>query len=56
MTASGVSHAVCPLSKTALVVIPAKAGIQNSSEFQDFGSTPAFAGVGRNDVRIITRT
>jgi len=35
---SVVSHAVCTLSKTALAVIPAEAGIQNSSEFLDSGS------------------
>ena len=44
------SHAVCTLSKTALVVIPAHAGIQRSFEALDSGSPPAFAGVGRNDV------
>ena len=35
---SVVSHAVCTLSKTALVVIPAKAGIQKSSNSLDSGS------------------
>jgi len=38
LSSSGVSHAVCTLSKRALVVIPAKAGIQNSSEFLESGS------------------
>ena len=35
---SVVSHAVCTLCKTALVVIPAKAGIQNFLKFLDSGS------------------
>jgi len=35
---SVVSHAVCTLSKTALVVIPAEAGIHNILKFLDSGS------------------
>ena len=49
--ASVVSHVVCTLSKTALVVIPAEAGIQNILKSW-IPARASYRQLGRNDVQI----